>query len=409
MVAGTAPSAGAQTQSIAALIAQLTAQVERLQAQLAALKEAQTVVQETQEEARDTLKLINQLKEGMSGEEVQLLQTILAADADTYPEGLLTGYFGKATAKALKKFQKKHGLIANGALDQKTIEKLNEFLTKRNLSLARENDDDDDRDHDRSKKGRGGRSGFCVLVPPGHLIAPGWLRKQGNDVLVPVCTSIPQGIAKKLPWWLSTSTPPFPTSTKDVIPPVLSSTTVTNLSSSTATLSWTTNELARAKVYYATTPSFPLAQASSSVRNTFLSSHSFALSGLTPATTYFYVTEARDVWGNTATSSYQSFTTAPGPDLTPPLITSLAASSISTSSASVTWTTNEPATSRVYYGTSTQIATGTTPSVFDGSYVTSHMVTLPSLLASSTYHYMVESKDGAGNTATSTEASFVTL
>lgn len=408
MVAGTAPSAEAQTQSIAALIAQLTAQVERLQAQLAALKEAQTVVQETQEEARNTLKLINQLKEGMSGEEVQLLQTILAADADIYPEGLLTGYFGKATVKALKKFQKKYGLAAEGVLDKKTIERLNEFLAQQNFSLMRWNNDDRD-DDDNRKKERGTRNGFCLLVPPGHLIAPGWLRKQGNNVLVPLCRTVPLSIAKKIPWWFSTSTPPSPTSTKDMTPPVFSSTTITNVASSSATLLWTTNEPARARVYYAATSSFPLVQASSSVRNTFLTTHTFTLSGLTPSTTYFYVLEARDVWGNTATSSHQSFMTVAGPDLTPPLVTSLAMSGISTSSASVTWTTNEPATSRVYYSTSTPLVFGTAQSTSSSTYATSHMLGLSPLIASTTYYYVVESKDGSGNTATSTEASFVTL
>lgn len=45
---------------------------------------------------------------------VKRLQTILAKDKTIYPEGLVTGYFGPATKKAVQALQKKHDIISSG-------------------------------------------------------------------------------------------------------------------------------------------------------------------------------------------------------------------------------------------------------------------------------------------------------
>lgn len=60
------------------------------------------------------------LKKGMSGSEVSKLQTILAKDSAIYPEGLVTGYFGPATEKAVKLFQKKNSLEQVGYVGPQT-------------------------------------------------------------------------------------------------------------------------------------------------------------------------------------------------------------------------------------------------------------------------------------------------
>ena len=64
----------------AELIAQLQAQLATLTTQLQALRTAQQQVVQTQQDIRGTLKLLGQLREGMTGEQVTLLQTALAAD-----------------------------------------------------------------------------------------------------------------------------------------------------------------------------------------------------------------------------------------------------------------------------------------------------------------------------------------
>lgn len=92
------------------------------------------------------------------------------------------------------------------------------------------------------------------------------------------------------------------------------------------------------------------------------------------------------------------------PDLTPPVISSVA-STVGTGSAVVTWTTNEAATSQVEYGTTTAYGS---LSPLDPNLVTAHSVSLSSLARRTTYHYRVRSKDAAGNEAISGDYTFKT-
>lgn len=75
------------------------------------------------------LSILSDLKEGMSGDEVRRLQKILASDPAIYPEGLQTGFFGPLTAKALTRFQEKHGLKVEGVLSVETRDFINSILT----------------------------------------------------------------------------------------------------------------------------------------------------------------------------------------------------------------------------------------------------------------------------------------
>ncbi len=91
-------------------------------------------------------------------------------------------------------------------------------------------------------------------------------------------------------------------------------------------------------------------------------------------------------------------------DVTPPVISNVAVGSITTTGAVVTWTTDEASSSVVEYGLTTSY--GSTATGTGG--VTSHSVTLSGLSANTTYHYRVKSADAAGNTAVSSDHSFVT-
>jgi hypothetical protein len=46
--------------------------------------------------------------------QVERLQKILAKDKTVYPEGLVTGYFGPATLRAVQAFQKKNAIVSSG-------------------------------------------------------------------------------------------------------------------------------------------------------------------------------------------------------------------------------------------------------------------------------------------------------
>ncbi len=64
------------------------------------------------------------LFKGMKGEAVTEIQEILKEDASIYPEGLVTGYFGPLTEKAVKRLQAKFGLAQTGKIDSETEAKL---------------------------------------------------------------------------------------------------------------------------------------------------------------------------------------------------------------------------------------------------------------------------------------------
>src|SRR5207245_1541221 len=101
------------------------------------------------------------------------------------------------------------------------------------------------------------------------------------------------------------------------------------------------------------------------------------------------------------------FTTPSLPHALPtsPVISNVAASAITSSSATIAWSTNEPADSQVEYGTTTAYGSSTS---LDPTRVTSHSQTLSSLSPSTPYHYRVKSKDAAGNAAVSGDFTFAT-
>ena len=65
------------------------------------------------------------IAKGMQNGQVTKLQQILARYPEIYPEGLITGYFGSATEKAVWRFQKKYGLEQVGYVGPKTRTLLN--------------------------------------------------------------------------------------------------------------------------------------------------------------------------------------------------------------------------------------------------------------------------------------------
>jgi len=91
-------------------------------------------------------------------------------------------------------------------------------------------------------------------------------------------------------------------------------------------------------------------------------------------------------------------------DTIPPVISAIATTNITTSSATITWTTDELATSRVNYGKNTALKSNKN----DNSLVTSHSVTLTNLFRRTTYIFKVSSIDAVGNKAESSNQTFTT-
>src|SRR3989344_1545181 len=286
-------SAMAQTTSstdVSAMIAQLEAQIRTLQTQIEALRAARAQVAST---TQQTIQLIRQLREGMSGDDVRLLQILLASDLEIYPDVLITGFFGKKTAEAVRRFQRKNGLPGIGLVGPLTLEKLMKLLNERGLN--QENDDDDE-DHDGDRNERR----FCVIVPPGHLIAPGWLRKHdGQREIVRECKKDKRENDNRRN---GTTTPP---TTIDTTAPIIREVEVDDVTSTGAKIKWKTNEFATSRVWYGTARPPSLNNGSNILER----EHRVNLTGLQASTTYQYVVVSKDNSGNTATSSQQSFTT----------------------------------------------------------------------------------------------------
>ena len=171
-------------------------------------------------------------------------------------------------------------------------------------------------------------------------------------------------------------------------------------SQNSATITWLTDKPADQQVEYGTTTAYGQ---SSALGTTLSTSHSITISGLSSGTTYNYRVKSRDAAGNLSTSSNFTFTTNAA---TPPVISGVNAVA-SSSSATITWTTDKPATQRVDYGTTTaygqQSTVGTT-------LTTSHTVVISGLNPSTTYDYRVRSSDAAtgGNVAISGNFTFIT-
>lgn len=93
-------------------------------------------------------------------------------------------------------------------------------------------------------------------------------------------------------------------------------------------------------------------------------------------------------------------------DSVPPSISSVVVSGVTGSEATISWSTNEAADSRVDYGLTTSYELG---SVTDTSLTTSHAIELTSLTEGVEYHVRVRSSDLCGNEDTESDYTFTTL
>ncbi len=182
----------------------------------------------------------------------------------------------------------------------------------------------------------------------------------------------------------------------DTTAPTMSAVTVEETTDG-AVFSWHTDEAADSEVSVGLTTSYELDTVSST---SLVTNRSLAVSGLDEGTTYFYRLRSTDSCENTSTYAGFTFTTL---DETSPEISDVSVVLSCDTVATVSWTTNELASSEVGYGLSSVDEETTT----DSSLVVSHEIVLSSLEQDETYLYEVRSTDAAGNAA-SEDGSFTT-
>lgn len=175
---------------------------------------------------------------------------------------------------------------------------------------------------------------------------------------------------------------------------------VGSVTTSKATITWSTSRTADSKISFGTTSgTYGDVEPSNSSQVT---SHSLQLTGLKPGTTYYYKAKWTDEDGNTGTSDEEQFTTAPAPtvkDVTP--------SSIGLTSAILQFTSDGASSVKIYYGTSTSFGGSKTLSTSTSE--TTYTAALSGLLDGTKYYYKINTFDSDGTEYEGTVLDFTTL
>jgi hypothetical protein len=192
----------------------------------------------------------------------------------------------------------------------------------------------------------------------------------------------------------------------DITGPTVSGTSV-SVNTTSATLSFTTSESSRARIWVSTSSPVSTTGTPAIDESSFATAHSATLSSLTPSTLYRYVISVVDSAGNRATTSEATFTTTTAADTIAPFISAINAAT-TTSSATISWSTDESTNGMLYFGQTTPINLTTASNIAINTFATTHQAVLSGLTSTTTYHYLIVARDSAGNTATSSQQSFIT-
>ncbi|MDD4995144.1 MAG: hypothetical protein PHW53_01595 [Patescibacteria group bacterium] len=187
----------------------------------------------------------------------------------------------------------------------------------------------------------------------------------------------------------------------DTTPPAITNVNCMDITPTSFSVVWETNEAATSCSEYGETSFYELGML---CNMSLVWSHSVPFVGLAQLTNYHFRVISRDEYFNTSISDDYSCATLG--DTEAPVISNIRVINITATSAEVVWDTNEPATSQVDYGL-TDVYGTETPTDF--AYVTEHHVILTGLTPNTDYHFLVRSYDIAGNGAVSGDNIFHTL
>lgn len=190
----------------------------------------------------------------------------------------------------------------------------------------------------------------------------------------------------------------------DATAPAISLVTTSNITGSSVLIVWLTDEAATSQVEYGAATGYGQ---QSGLDTALVISHSAGLTGLSSNTVYNYRVKSKDASGNLAVSGNFTFTTRSEAflDVIAPTFSEIAAATTYATST-ITWKTNEPATSLVEYGKTLYYGSQTPE---DRSLVTAHKVVIGGLEPETSYYFRLISKDFFGNNAVSGDSRFTTL
>ncbi|MEK7201281.1 MAG: fibronectin type III domain-containing protein [Patescibacteria group bacterium] len=191
----------------------------------------------------------------------------------------------------------------------------------------------------------------------------------------------------------------------DTTAPAISGVADLSLGLSEATIVWTTDELAVSHLEYGTTQGYGQ---SVTLPATGALVHTAILLNLSPNTIYYYCIHATDLVGNTRNSCVHTFQTAAHTiveDTTPPNVTLITVAPITTTSATINFTTDIVGNARVEYGTTAGYGESTP---LNATLSLNHSVVLSNLTPNTLYHYRVITSDDIGNETITSDETFTT-
>jgi purple acid phosphatase-like protein len=169
------------------------------------------------------------------------------------------------------------------------------------------------------------------------------------------------------------------------------------ITDSMASISWSTNVASTSAVAYGTTSALGEV---TDVQTAQTIAHGVQLTGLKPATTYYFVAQSADADGVVGYSTANTFTTrGAGPA---PVISDIKVVPATNNQVKISWTTSVPTSSFVQIGKTT---------TYDRWSKRTEMTTNPqpeiTWVPSGVIHYQVVSVDAKGNQATSPDQTFI--
>ena len=176
--------------------------------------------------------------------------------------------------------------------------------------------------------------------------------------------------------------------------PYISEVNITNITLSTALITWKSTSVAQTNLYYGKDASYGKTEAESSGSGT--TSHSIALTKLETGTTYHFKIRGTDTDSNDLVSDDYSFSTLPLPlvsNVTTQPITDRPAQALK-----INWTTNVPTSSTITYAP----ANGKSSEVSKSEMQIAHELETGPLEDNATYTFTISGRDQFGNEATST-------
>jgi hypothetical protein len=188
----------------------------------------------------------------------------------------------------------------------------------------------------------------------------------------------------------------------EAIMPIVTDAKVTDIKATTAIVSWKTNVPTASTLEYtnvSTTKSLTAGDPA------LLINHVFTLQNLEPGVKYSLVIKAKNESGEEKPSEPVVFETVVDRDA--PIVTSILANSTLYPGANakvqtiVSWDTNEPAISQLFYQEGVQDSDRISQSTIETSYTDKHFIVLTSFRPGSVYKYWVESTDQSGNKSVS--------